>query len=76
MIEIPEVKSLRWLSNMFPFVDNPKDETDRMSNAIHVYCSAGADKIEELVKSLECFLPIDWTIGDTDTSEFGISDDN
>lgn len=43
-----EVNSLRWLANMFPYVENPQDDTDRLSNAIHVYCSAGADKIEEL----------------------------
>ena len=46
--EIPEVKSLRWLANMFPLTDNPQDETDKMSNAIHLYCTAGANKIEEL----------------------------
>ena len=48
MKEIPEVKSLRWLANMFPWTDNPKDEADRISNAIHLYCTAGANKIEEL----------------------------
>lgn len=52
MADIPEVKSLRWLANMFPYVEKPQDETDRMSNAIHIYCSAGADKIEELSKLL------------------------
>lgn len=46
--EIPEVKSLRWLANMFPYVDHPQDETDKISNAIHLYCTAGADKIEQL----------------------------
>lgn len=46
--EIPEVKSLRWLANMFPYTEKPKDETDKISNAIHIYCTAGADKIEEL----------------------------
>ena len=45
---IGEVGSLRWLANMFPFTKNAKDETDKISNAIHVYCTAGADKIEEL----------------------------
>lgn len=48
--EMQEVKSLRWLANMFPYNENPQDEVDKMSNAIHVYCSAGADKIEELQK--------------------------
>ena len=47
-IELSEVKSLRWLANMFPYTENPKDDTDKISNAIHVYCTAGADKIEEL----------------------------
>ena len=50
--EIPEVKSLRWLANMFPYIENPEDDTDRMTNAIHIYCTAGADKIEELQKQL------------------------
>ena len=53
MAEISEVKSLRWLANMFPWVDNPRDDADRMSNAIHLYCTAGADKIEELASLLE-----------------------
>ncbi len=53
MDEISEVKSLRWLANMFPWVDNPHDDTDRMSNAIHLYCTAGADKIEQLTALLE-----------------------
>lgn len=51
--EIPEVKSLRWLANMFPYIENPEDDTDRMTNAIHIYCTAGADKIEELLKQLD-----------------------
>ena len=46
--EIPEVKSLRWLANMFPFTENAKEEEDKMCNAINIYCTAGADKIEEL----------------------------
>ena len=45
--EIPEAKSLRWLANMFPYTENPEDETDKMTNAIHIYCTAGADKLEE-----------------------------
>lgn len=46
--EIPEAKSLRWLANMFPWTENPQDETDRMTNAIHVYATAGADKIDAM----------------------------
>ena len=51
--EIPEVKSLRWLANMFPWTDNPKDEIDKWTNAVHLYTTAGANKIEELAKELE-----------------------
>lgn len=46
-------KSLRWLSNMFPFMEHPEDEADRMSNAIHIYSKAGAEKIQELEQELE-----------------------
>ena len=46
--KIAEARSLRWLSNQFPFDPNPKDDTDKMCNCIHIYCKAGADKIEQL----------------------------
>ena len=52
--EIAEVKSLRWLTNMFPYTEDPKDESDKMCNAINLYCTAGADKIEELQELLDC----------------------
>lgn len=51
--EIGEVKSLRWLAANFPFTENPKDEIDRLTNAIHVYAEAGANKIEELAELLD-----------------------
>ena len=50
--ELKEVAGLRWLANMFPYIDKPQDETDKMSNAIHIYCTAGADKIVELLKQI------------------------
>ena len=46
--EIPEASSLRWLANMFPLTKVPLDQTDKMTNAIHIYCTAGAKKLEEL----------------------------
>lgn len=46
--EIAEAKSLRWLANNFQYIENPKDELDKMNNAIHIYCTAGADKIDSL----------------------------
>ena len=45
-MDIPEVKSLRWLANMFPMQIPARDDDDRLCNAIHLYCTAGADKIE------------------------------
>lgn len=41
------------LANMFPMIKNPKDETDKITSCIHIYCSAGADKIEELQNKVE-----------------------
>lgn len=52
--EIGEAKSLRWLANQFPFTENAKDDIDKMANCINVYCTAGADKIEELVEMVNC----------------------
>lgn len=46
--ELPEEKSLRWLANMVPFVENATSEEDKFGNAIHLYATAGADKIREL----------------------------
>lgn len=47
--KMPEVvRSLRWLANNFPWNDKPADNADRMFNAINLYCSVGATKIEEL----------------------------
>ena len=48
MSKLPQEKSLRWLANQFTFVADPKDDVERLSNAIHVYCTAGADCIDSL----------------------------
>lgn len=53
MSEIPEAKSLRWLCNQFPVTIPAQDDGDRMMNAIHMYCEAGAKKIEELQAEVE-----------------------
>lgn len=45
MSDIPEAKSLRWLAVQFLYVKNPKDDVDRLSNAIHLYATRGADCI-------------------------------
>lgn len=51
--EIPEVKSLRWLANMWPQVEKPEDDADRMSNAIHLYCTAAADRMEAMSEAVD-----------------------
>lgn len=48
-----EAKALRWLANNFPYTNEPEDVSDKMSNAIHLYATAGADKIEELQHVLQ-----------------------
>lgn len=52
MNELNESKSLKWLANMFPFIKDQKDETDRINNAIHCHCTNGATKIDELQSEL------------------------
>lgn len=55
-------KSLRWLCNQFPFVDNAKDVADKMGNCIHVYSNNGAQAIEQLFnlfQDAECSMETD-----------------
>ena len=58
MKEVREAKSLRWLVNMFPLTEVPLDETDKMSNAIHIYCKNAADKLEALQEENEMLLEL------------------
>lgn len=51
--DILEVKRLRWLTNMFPLQIPARDENDRLCNAIHLYCTSGADKIEAQEKRIQ-----------------------
>lgn len=50
--EIPEIKSLRWLANMFPKVENPQDDSDKLSTCIHIYCTSAADRLEAMAAEL------------------------
>lgn len=45
--EVPEAKSLRWLAFIFPKIENPADDCDRMTNCIHLYCTNAAKLIEQ-----------------------------
>lgn len=51
--EIAEAKSLRWLANMWPLVEDPKDEADKMSTCIHLYCNAAADRMDQMAETIE-----------------------
>lgn len=53
MNKLYESNDLKWLANMFPFIKEPKDESDRISNAIHIYSENGARKIDELQAELD-----------------------
>lgn len=58
MKEVREAKSLRWLANMFPLTEVPLDETDKMSNVIHIYSKNAADKLEALQEENEMLLEL------------------
>lgn len=51
--EIQESKSLRWLANMWPLVEDPKDESDKWSTTIHLYCTAAADRMDQMAEAIE-----------------------
>lgn len=48
-----EAKSLRWLAINFPKVEQPAGFVERMQNCINDYCTAAADRLEQLEKDLE-----------------------
>ena len=41
---------------MFPYIEKPKDDTEKMNNAIHVYATRGADKIEQLEEDISMMI--------------------
>jgi hypothetical protein len=46
-------KSLRWLANQFPLADHPKDDAEKLSTCIHLYCENGANSIAALLKEAD-----------------------
>lgn len=46
-------KSLSWLSNQFPYTENPEDDTDKLSNCIHVYSGNGSEAIKRMCSVLD-----------------------
>ena len=51
--KIPEAKSLRWLANQFPEIEKPEDDIDKISNCIHLYCTAGAERLEQMAETID-----------------------
>lgn len=51
--EIPEVKSLRWLAINFPAIENPQDDSDKISTCINLYCTAAANLLEDYRNKIE-----------------------
>lgn len=47
-MNIPETSSLGWLCQNFPFIEEPEDESDKISSCIFMYCYDAIRKIEEL----------------------------
>lgn len=45
-------KSLSWLSNQFPYTENPEDDTDKLLNCIHLYSSNGSEAIKRMCNVL------------------------
>lgn len=43
---------LRWLKFTFPLQKEPKDDLERMCNAIHIYVSSALEYIKELEERL------------------------
>lgn len=44
--QMPEIKSLVWLTYQFPFVPEPKDDSDKMQNCIHIYCAKAVERLK------------------------------
>lgn len=58
-MEIPEAKSLRWLAVQFPLVEKPQNDIDKMQSLIHIYCTAGANRLESMAEAIDFAKTID-----------------
>lgn len=52
-IDIPEASSLGWLCKNFPFIEEPKDDGDKICSCIFMYCYDAIRKLEELTMENE-----------------------
>lgn len=46
-------KSLRWLANQFPLIEQPKNNNDRIVSCINIYCENGAVAITDCISRAE-----------------------
>lgn len=47
------IKSLKWLIFNFPEIENPKDDADKISNCIHLYCQNAVDELNRQRAKIE-----------------------
>ena len=47
------IKSLKWLIFNFPEIENPKDEADKISNCIHLYCQNAVEELNRQKAEIE-----------------------
>ena len=47
------IKSLKWLIFNFPEIENPKDDADRISSCINLYCNNALDLINRQKAEIE-----------------------
>ena len=47
-LKIPEAASLGWLCHNFPFIEEPKDDYDKIMSCIFMYSYNAIRKLEEL----------------------------
>jgi FtsZ-binding cell division protein ZapB len=47
------IKSLKWLIFNFPEIENPKDDADKISNCIHLYCQNAVDELSRQKAKIE-----------------------
>lgn len=72
--EIKEAKSLRWLANQFPKVENPKDNGDRLCNCINLYCTNAAELIERQAAEIKRLSTLA-ELGNTRASDYRVMRD-
>lgn len=53
MMDNDIIKALKWLIANFPKTENPKDDSDRISNCINLYCQNAVDELNRQKAKIE-----------------------